>query len=414
METRVPQKTMPISRDFNRWLWLAIAIVLGLVVALFGARIIGLYWLYWGSDPFKKILYEDAGLSDAWASTLAITLSFFYAIALVHLLGRSTWKVLAGKADARQMIISFACYFFVFALPHLIHGIASSWQSPDQCFNQRTGEPTKWYAVMTNGGIVLFDSPGYDKFGIKKQPATREVCEIFDRQRVGGQPKKIIQDPRNVHFFDPRTGVASVWYSGVGSDIRFYDADGFDPINGQRLHPVTADIVSEARDRATRVELKPIISAAVPRLQTQVPQLPTASIPYPRSNNSELTSHDEMHQESLPVGTFQFQVCNKTPASVAVAIMGREIADMRDWVIKGWMQVAPGECRPGGRFLKGTFFVTAHSRIQRWGTAGITFCLERGPFRRVHNSPQACLQREQLINFEKRSIQNDVWTWNLG
>jgi uncharacterized membrane protein len=395
-------------------MWLAIAIVLGIVVAVFGARFVGLYWLYWGSGSFKRILYDDAGLGDAWASTLAIALSFFYAIASVHVLGWSAWHALAGKANARQVLTLFACYFFVFSLPHLIHGIASSWQSPDQCFNQRTGEPIKWYAVMTNGEIVLFDSPGYDKLGTKKQPATREICEFFARQRVGAQPKKINQDPRNVQFFDPRTGVARVWYSGVGADIKFYDGDGFEPTTGQRLHPVTADVVSEARDRAAMAEPKPIIAAAVPRPETQVLQPPTANISYHPTGNLELTSHDGTREESPSVDAFQFLVCNKTVAPVAVAVMGREPASMRDWVIKGWLQVAPGACRPGGRFLKGTFFVTAHSSIQRWGTAGITLCVERGPFRKMHNSPQECPFGEQLNNFEKRTIQNDVWTWNLG
>lgn len=411
MQMQLPQKLSPTVS--GRWLWVILLAVAIALLGLLASRLFGMYWLYWGSEAFKRILYEDAGLNDEWASTLAIVLSFFYAIAFVHLLSWSTWKVVKGKAGARQFTLTFLAYLFVFALPHLIHAIAASWQSPDQCFNQRTGQPIKWYAIESGGVVTLFDSPGYDKFGTKKQSATRQICEIFHRQKFGKRPQAITTDPRQVQFFDPRTGAPSVWYTGARDQIRFYDADGFDPETGKRLRPVTAEVVAWARDRAAKLSqrslLTPPVTAPLGIMSTKQAQ----PGPIPKAITFEQLNSSHVEKLASQTKTFNFQVCNESPATAVVAVMGREPSNPKNWVLKGWLRVPAGGCRAGGQFLKGNFFVTARSAIQQWGTPGLTFCVGRASFRNIHNLPRPCSPNQFLSNFEKRRIEHNLWTWNL-
>ena len=238
------------------WL-IAIVVVLGLllIALLLGPRLVALYWLSWGTDFFKRILYEDLGLSDAWSSSFAVVLSFGYALALAYLLGWSLWRVFSWRASARQVAITFVSYLTVFALPHVIQGVADTWANPGVCFNQRTGEPIKWYVALTGGQVVLYDSGGFDKFGNKKQPATQEVCEIFDQQQRGIRPHKITSPPDTTQFFSPTSGVPLAWYATLSDgSVAFYDEKGFSPDSGELLRPESADVVRRYKQQLVAQE----------------------------------------------------------------------------------------------------------------------------------------------------------------
>src|SRR5262249_40724137 len=308
------------------------------------------------------------------------------------------------------------------AAPHVIH---AAWQNPDQCFNQGTGAPIKWYVVMPNGEVVLFDSPGYDKFGTRKQPVTKEICEIFHRQLVGDRPHRVTIDPRKIEFFDPITRASRIWYSKSATGFRLYDANGFDPLTAEPLKPVTAEIAEAIRATSengpgrapghasgstapTEPSPNPSPSPAVPissspdaKASSTAPIIPSPNSspsstrlispspnstpsaqgnPDSRPSRSESASALQTNSEHTPASTFEFRVCNRTAAPAAIAVMGREPSAGPDWILKGWMRVEAGQCRAGGKFLKGEFFFAANSPIHQWSASGIAFCVDSGPF----------------------------------
>src|SRR5437764_202793 len=103
------------------------AIAISSVATIIPARLLGLYWLYWGYASFKALFYEDLGVSDGLASTLGLAFSVLYAVAMLFLAGRATRQFLQLKIDARQLALWFACYLFVFGAPHAIRAIALGW-----------------------------------------------------------------------------------------------------------------------------------------------------------------------------------------------------------------------------------------------------------------------------------------------
>lgn len=251
----------PVRRTRRRvtppWVWWAATaaafVLFGLALVL-APRLVGLYWLYWGSGFFEKLFYEDLSLPQAWSSALAVVASFLYALASVYLLGWTAWRALALKAGPREVATAFASYVFIYAAPHVAHGAADAWLNPGVCFNQRTGAPIKWYVVLSGGRVILHDSGGFDKFGNQKEPVTQEICEVFDQQSTGRWPRQLSQDSRAVEFYNPSTGDPLVWYSrGRGGTLKLFDSPGFDPQTSQLLKPVTAEIVGEAQAAAERV-----------------------------------------------------------------------------------------------------------------------------------------------------------------
>src|ERR1019366_4665707 len=121
-------------------------------------------------------------------------------------------------------------------------------------FNQRTGEPLKWYVQDPNGDIFLFDSGGFDiARATQKAPVTPAICSAFARQKVNGRPHRIVADVQSVEFFDPNNGRPRVWYSKApdGSYLLF-DASGFNPSTGESLLPITKDAVADIMARVAK------------------------------------------------------------------------------------------------------------------------------------------------------------------
>src|SRR5215213_8817838 len=121
---------------------------------------------------------------------------FFYAFAWVPL-SVWTYRVLLWKFNAGQFSLAFVCWVFVYGHVSLAHALLGT----DTCFNQRTGEPTKWYVQDAAGRIVLFDSGGFDTAtGAAKQPVTTQICTAFERQEKNDIPRRITVDVRQVDF----------------------------------------------------------------------------------------------------------------------------------------------------------------------------------------------------------------------
>jgi hypothetical protein len=117
----------------------------------------------------------------------------------------------------------------------------------DECFNQRTGTPLKWYVEEPSGGVAIFDSGGFDIVtGEEKQPVTPEICSGFAKQENKGGPRKITANVRGIEFFDAKSGRTRVWYSkGADGNYELFDARGSNPFTNEPLLPVTKKIVAE-------------------------------------------------------------------------------------------------------------------------------------------------------------------------
>jgi hypothetical protein len=147
-----------------------------------------------------------------------------------------------GRFEKRQLAVAFICWVFVYGHVPLLHALLGT----DACFNQRTGEPTKWYVQDNDGRIFLFDSGGFDSVtGVAKQRVTTQICTVVARQKNSDRPRRITADARQIEFFDVSTGRAKVWYAKSGDGpYELFDAYGYHPSTSEQLRAVTKDVVA--------------------------------------------------------------------------------------------------------------------------------------------------------------------------
>ncbi|MFZ1964920.1 MAG: cell envelope integrity protein TolA [Roseiarcus sp.] len=247
---RLPARLGPRAFGFSaKWFW-GLAAVIAAIILLFLVfslpRLTAVYEMYWSRSNIQKLFYEDLGLSQSWSSFIAVVGSFIYALAWVPL---SFWlyRVLVWKFNASQLSLAFICWVFVYGHVPLLHALLGT----DICFNQKTGEPTKWYVQDPDGRIVLFDSGGFDAAtGAQKTLVTSQICNAFQRQKKNDRPRRITVDARQVEFFDPTTGRPRVWYSRTSEGaIELFDSPGYDPVTSETLLPVSRDLVTEIINR---------------------------------------------------------------------------------------------------------------------------------------------------------------------
>lgn len=225
----------------------------GFVAVLFAGglvflpRLVAAYQLFWGRDIVKALLYDELGFDDAVADAASIGFAFFYALAWVPLLAW-TWKALAWKFSSRQLAIAFASWVLIYGHAPLARGLLGA----DVCFNQRTGQPQKWYVVQNGGAVLLSDTAGYDTdLGQQRQPVTQEICDIRTRQRKGNQTKRIEDVTKTTDFFDAK-GNPKLWYYRSASDqFEFFDAPGFHPESRELLLPISREIVARLEEERT-------------------------------------------------------------------------------------------------------------------------------------------------------------------
>lgn len=199
---------------------------------------------FWAAD-YKRFFYEDLGFSETRATFLSHVFAYVCGTIWIPLAGWTLY-VAFWRFDARKFALGLIGTVVLYGHLPLLVGLYGG----EVCANQRTGEPLKWYVVETGGAIILYDSPGFDKVGTAKRPATAQVCRIRELQKKGIQPHAITLDPRSIEFFsgvkEPR-----VWYfKAENGSIDLFDAEGTHPGVGEILRPITPEIAQEARERA--------------------------------------------------------------------------------------------------------------------------------------------------------------------
>jgi hypothetical protein len=250
----------------TRYLLLASGLLLLVLALVFLPQIASYYSLFWGKDALQRLFYEDFHWSEAQSELAGIILALGFPLATLWFIGWGSWRFFAGRAKPGRAARFVVGYLFIFALVPSLHVYFDSIGAPDACFNQRTGQPIKWYVAGAGGVVELYDSAGYDKLGNQKLPVTQEVCDIFAREQNGIVPKQIVADVSAVQFFDPTSGAPKVWYSQAadGSTV-LYDGRGFDPKTSKLLAPVTADVVEMLKAKAVEQQKAAESRPAPPR-----------------------------------------------------------------------------------------------------------------------------------------------------
>jgi hypothetical protein len=247
------EQVAPSPGAHGRWNWwhYAIAAAAGALIFYGAAIVFPRVFLFSGYDGLKQFFYEQLGVqSDAWATLFARVVSFIYAVTWGPFLLRTS-RILFGRFSIRRAIAAFIPFIVLYGSLPLLSAIYGT----DVCFNQRTGQPIKWYVVLPGGEIVLRDSPGFDKNGEERRPATIQVCRAQEAQRRGVRPHLITDDPRKVTFFDGITGQPRVWYyRSADGRIDLFDNEGTDPLHGEVLLPITKDVVEEVGGQAAAKE----------------------------------------------------------------------------------------------------------------------------------------------------------------
>jgi len=154
----------------------------------------------------------------------------------------------------------------------------------DRYFSAKNGEPIKYYSVNPlSREIQVFDRPVYDAFGQKAQPVTFPIAQEIARQKHRERfPNEEVRPDKIKSFFDPRTGEpVAYWCRDSHGDIHLFLRGGFDNKSGQRLKPVTEEVVEEALAQAAKLRQEAIPSPQ-PQQEAASPSQPpqeTASPP---------------------------------------------------------------------------------------------------------------------------------------
>lgn len=122
----------------------------------------------------------------------------------------------------------------------------------DRYFSAKSGEPIKYYTISPlTREIQVFDHEVYDVFGQEARPVTFSIAEEIARQKHRGEfPNEEVQSKQIKNFFDPRTGEAlAYYYQDSQKGIHLFLRSGFDNRSGQRLEPITQEVVDRILTR---------------------------------------------------------------------------------------------------------------------------------------------------------------------
>jgi len=129
-------------------------------------------------------------------------------------------------------------------------------------FFDSSGHPRLWYGSDLNGVIQFYDKPMNPQTGEALREPTKDV--IASALGAAAQPKpEMLIDPANL----PRKvvlwpnmpllrddGTPRYWFTPTQNRFVLYDRDGYDPLTGIRLQPLTAPLAREL-DRWMREDM---------------------------------------------------------------------------------------------------------------------------------------------------------------
>lgn len=164
---------------------------------------------------------------------LANAIALIVAIALYFGIYKTIYK--------RHKNWGYVCFIGIFVL----QSIFTFFGEQNRFFSLTSGEPIKYYTTNPiTGEVQVFDRPIYDAFGQKAVPITFRIAQDIYRQEHGVEyPNKEVPYDRIKNFFDQRTARPLAYYYLDQEGYHLFLHDGYDPMTGKALSPVTSGIV---------------------------------------------------------------------------------------------------------------------------------------------------------------------------
>lgn len=239
-----PEKSKLSLVDYVRkyWFWIALICITILLLPFFTPAA---YFL-WGIGSAKSLFRDQLGIGESISTVFAVAFMFVYTLAIPN---AARWLT-HGRKNPKDIAIAFVSVLFVFASKPLLAGLLES------SFNAQTGMAQKCYSW--NGATLKLSERGDSGCGIDpvtgQQTAemTPEIASILGRQQHA--PKKIAINGTTIQFFDPTSGRPIVWYGRApDGTYELFDAEGFNPRNGERLEPVSPNIINMINKQMKRM-----------------------------------------------------------------------------------------------------------------------------------------------------------------
>ena len=234
--------TLPFIKRY--WKWIALVCTIILVFPLFTPA----GYFFWGLGSTKDFFHNNIGIGESLSTTFAVAFMFIYTLAMPF---AARWLAF-GRKNPKGVAVAFVSVLFVFGSKPLLMGVLGS------RFNASTGEAQKCYS-WSNATLAITERGssgcGVDPAtGQKTAELTPEIAGILARQQR--PPRPIAIDGSPIQFFDPATGRAIVWYDRAPDGRpELFDADGFNPNNGNRLKAATPDIVAMIHNEIDKLKL---------------------------------------------------------------------------------------------------------------------------------------------------------------
>ena len=220
-------------------------IVLGLAIIVLFLGLLVWARIEWGVNVFQIAqlwIYQNYGVSRAWAFTLAILI----ALLVTANLGFLVAAVLLGRRkDLNRLLV-------VSALVLIPGTVVYQLSNRDQCFNRTTEAPLCALYKKPNGTFVLHrvDDAEPPSTWRKVRTASRE-----DVVRYGASEddQKMLRPTRitwetcgpGTEFFDSVSGDPKVFFVKIDNHFELFDRPGFHPQVNARLEPVTIQSARE-------------------------------------------------------------------------------------------------------------------------------------------------------------------------
>jgi len=247
----------------------ATKIVLGLSFVLFAllilisiikfSSLIGLFFIY----PWVKELLSPVGLNPYVVKAIAIGSTIILWAIIFRLIFKwgSGKEIFLGISKRTWGIILLVGFF-------IAQAVGMFYVTKDVSFLS-DGQAAKYYTRNPiTGELQVFDSEIYDAFGQKAQPMTFEVAKELAAEKM--YPQAEIPAYQIKNFFDRQTGKPLVYYYQDKNNVcHFFVQEGYSPLTGDKLLPVTEEVKKKCEGKITIDEEKIKIKQESENLEKQ-------------------------------------------------------------------------------------------------------------------------------------------------
>lgn len=233
------QNLVPVLLRLSRWLLVALAV--GFVVVILASLLRTGFAFWWFSD-FARWGSATLGLEEHSAVLFAVTMTAIVTLVGPYFVG----FIFLGRYRLIVAGISVALALMMYGVIYTV--------GDEVYFDQRSGNPLRYYAD-TPSGIRLSRSSGRDpKFGVERKAVTPEIIASLENERNGVRPKQLAEGSiTRTEAFGPADGRPRIWvFRTKSGDLELFDGPGFHPHFREPLQPITPEQVASLLEISKR------------------------------------------------------------------------------------------------------------------------------------------------------------------